>query len=374
MDSDVPVLIAAASGRALAASARRGGFAPLVADFFGDLDTLAVADAHVRIAPDAGMAPEALLAAFETLARSRAPAAAVCGTGFEDRPELLGRIAARWPLMGNGPQVVSRIKDPLAFADLCARCDVPHPHTTRAQPASLAGWLVKRIGGAGGLHIRADDAETPGDAVGDGFYFQRRVGGDAVSALLLADGRCALILGFSTQWTAPAPGRPFRYGGAARPAPLARQTADAMTAALSRIVAEAALVGLNSADFVLDGDKFHLVEINPRPGATLDIFEPRGASLFALHVAACRGRLPDAAPTYEGAAANAIVYADRPIAPVPALAWPAWTADRPAAGSAIAAAAPLCTVFATAATAGAARDLVACRAAAIRAIVEATLP
>ena len=34
------VLIAAISGRALAASARRGGYVPLVADFFGDADTL----------------------------------------------------------------------------------------------------------------------------------------------------------------------------------------------------------------------------------------------------------------------------------------------------------------------------------------------
>ncbi len=39
---DAPaVLIAATSGRALAASARRAGYRPLVADFFGDHDTIA---------------------------------------------------------------------------------------------------------------------------------------------------------------------------------------------------------------------------------------------------------------------------------------------------------------------------------------------
>ncbi|MGA6998581.1 MAG: tetrahydromethanopterin C1 transfer protein, partial [Pseudolabrys sp.] len=40
MGRDKPVLIAAASGRALAAGARRAGYVPLVVDGFGDQDTL----------------------------------------------------------------------------------------------------------------------------------------------------------------------------------------------------------------------------------------------------------------------------------------------------------------------------------------------
>ena len=43
------VVIIAASGRALAASARRGGYVPLVVDWFGDADTLALSAAHVRL-------------------------------------------------------------------------------------------------------------------------------------------------------------------------------------------------------------------------------------------------------------------------------------------------------------------------------------
>jgi uncharacterized protein len=44
-----PVLLAAVSGRALAQSARRGGYLPLVADFFGDQDTVAAAHAHAQV-------------------------------------------------------------------------------------------------------------------------------------------------------------------------------------------------------------------------------------------------------------------------------------------------------------------------------------
>src|SRR5262245_38905029 len=91
------VLIAAASGRALAASARRGGFLPLVADFFGDEDTLGFAGGHVRLENGLrrGMQAEELLPALEQIADACEPAGVVCGTGFEDRPELLGRIAQR---------------------------------------------------------------------------------------------------------------------------------------------------------------------------------------------------------------------------------------------------------------------------------------
>jgi predicted ATP-grasp superfamily ATP-dependent carboligase len=110
-----------------------------------------------------------------------------------------------------------------------------------------------------------------------------------------------------------------------------------------------------------------LIEVNPRPGATLDIFEPAEASLFALHVDACRGRLPENPPSFAGAAAAQTVYARRAIASMPPLAWPAWTADRQPPGTRVDAGAPLCTVLARAEAAGDAKQLVQERAGRIRA-------
>jgi len=367
MDSATTVLIAAASGRALAASARRAGYAPLVADFFGDQDTIAAADAHVRIEPGRGLNADALLTAFEALSAARDPCGAVYGTGFEDRPDLLARIAQRWHLVGNGAQTVARIKDPLAFAGICRGAGIAHPETSLARPADISGWLAKRIGGAGGTHIRPALDHTDGTD----FYFQRRVAGVPVSALVMANGRHAIVLGFSMQWPSPSPRQPFRYGGAARPAMLARETQAAMAAAVERLVAAIPLVGLNSADFVVDGDDFHLLEINPRPGATFDIFEPRRGSLFALHIAACRGMLPAVPPIYDDAAAGATVYADCDIAAMPTLDWPDWTADRPIPGSSVKAEAPLCTVIAAAASVAQAKLLVERRTATILATLRA---
>ena len=358
------VLIAAASGRALAASARRGGYAPLVADFFGDQDTAAAAEAHIRLDHGlaCGMSSGVVIAALESLAAPREPAGIVCGTGFEDRPDLLADIAQRWTLFGNAPAVVARTKDPLAFAKFCQDCGVAHPDTSLVPPPDPANWLAKRQGGAGGRHIRnaADDDGAEGT-----FYFQRRVEGAPVSALFLADGRRAMVLGFSTQWPAPTPSRPFRYGGAAQPAVVDVETADAMTEAVERLTPMMPLRGLNSADFLVRGRDFDLLEINPRPGATLDIFEPNDELLFAMHISACQGALPATRPSYQQARAAVIVYAGRDIAAFPAFDWPDWAVDRPVVGTSVDNGDPLCTVIACAATATAARQLAAQRGAAI---------
>ncbi len=356
MGNEPAVLIVALSGRALAASARRGGYVPLVADMFGDRDLLHAAYKHVRLAGGlaSGIGDRDLIDALHILGEGREPVGVVYGTGFEDRPELLSRIAERWRLLGNGGGVVARLKDPQTFSLMCSDLDIPSPEISLFEPSSGNGWLAKRQGGAGGAHITYADSSA--DRRGR-FYYQRKVSGTPISACFLADGKRAHVLGFSAQWSSPTPRQPYRYGGAVRPAALTSDAADKLTDAVQRIVGAGALVGLNSADFLVHRERFWLLEINPRPGATLDIFETGETSLFARHVAACSGKL---APAY-GCAANAkaasIVYAERDIACLSVLDWPDWAADLPTAGSRIQAGEPVCTVYASDAAAEAAMEL-----------------
>jgi predicted ATP-grasp superfamily ATP-dependent carboligase len=361
-DDPPGVLIAAQSGRALAAAARRAGYVPLVADLFGDLDTRELAGAVAVVPGDLarGFERAGLLAALDRLAAGRAPVGLVVGSGFERRPALLRALAGHG-LLGNAAATVARLKDPFAFAALCRDCDVPHPPV--ALVPGEGAWLRKRAGGAGGGHVRP----AAGRAVRPPHYLQRAVAGTPVSALFLADGRRSLTLGFSEQWCAPAPRRPYRYGGAVRPAALAPATQQALREATDRLARAAGLVGLNSADFRVRPDGFDLLEINPRPGATLDLFAD-AAGLFQWHLDACRGRLPAGPPGFAGAAAAAVVYAPRPLVLPDDFAWPAWTADRQPPGLPVPLQAPLCSVLATAADAAAARALVEHRAACILAL------
>jgi predicted ATP-grasp superfamily ATP-dependent carboligase len=349
--SEAPkVLIAAVSGRALAASARRAGYEPLVVDFFADDDTRAVAKACVRLEGGAerGFQADELLAACEGIAGSAQLAGFVYGSGFEDRPALLEAIERRWRILGNPAAIVAGLKDPLAFAALCRDCAAPHPQISLERPDDLSRWLARQRGGSGGGHIRAANGDLAADAR---TYYQRRVAGRPVSALILADGARCSIVGFSDQWASPTLARPFRYGGAVRPAALAPTMAQSLTSAAHRLLSRAPLVGLNSVDFLVSDDQFWLLEINPRPGATLDIFEPDNApgdSLFARHVAACDGALLPAWRS-DGARAAAIVHADCELISSPRMEWPVWTRDRQPVGSFVGEGEPFCTIIAEAA-------------------------
>ncbi|MBX5473283.1 MAG: ATP-grasp domain-containing protein [Acetobacteraceae bacterium] len=362
------VLIAAVSARALVAGARRAGFAPLAVDLFADADTQAMAQAYRRLGPDytRGLEPAPLRQALAALVAGSGEALGlVYGSGFEHQPQVLAQLAREFRLLGNPPEVVARTKDPRHFAELCRALGIPHPEI-RFDPAPDADWLEKKAGGAGGVHIRP---ARPGQRPRPGYYLQRRVAGRAVSAAFLADGREALVLFFSSQWAEPSAAAPFRFGGAVRPASLSAAQAEGLTVAVRKLAAALGLIGLNSADFLIQDNAapqapgaFYLLEINPRPGATFDL---AGRDAFLWHLEACSGRLPAKPPVYPDAAASGVVYAPRPIRLGARFSWPDWCSDRPPAGARCKQDAPFCTVHAASRTPALALALLKRRRAAI---------
>lgn len=355
---DRRVLIVSLSGRALAESASAAGWLPIVIDSFGDVDTAkaALACARVRSTADSPFEVEALLAEARRLAPPPIPVA--WGSGFDGRPDLLAPLAAGRELLGNDPATVQRAKDPATLATLCADLGVPHPAVRFDLPEEREEWLVKRVGGAGGSHVRPA-AEV--QALRPDRYVQRRVPGRPVAALLLGDGRNVATLGFSEQWPAPdRERRLFRFAGVAAPAMLEPGVEVTMRAAAESVAERLGLRGLASADFLLAEDgSFHLLEINPRPGASLEAWERAlGRSLFDLHVRACRGELPTVPPVARTTAATRIVWAPYDVRVPQALRWPAWSADRTPGRRVVFRGNPLCTVRAEAADAASARAAV----------------
>jgi predicted ATP-grasp superfamily ATP-dependent carboligase len=344
------ILIAALSGRALAASARRAGFVPLVVDAFGDADTRESAGAVRSLAEAArlGFRTRPLLEALGALVEGapHPPAGLVLGSGFEDIPKLVATLAGRYRLIGNEASVIARAKDPGIFFALLDRLAIPYPETRLYPPPDPDGWLSKRIGGSGGAHILAcAAAKSPRRR-----YFQRRMGGEPVSVLAVAGHDRCRIAGLSRQWGTGAGPRPHRYGGAAGPVRLGPEVEARMAAAAATVSAALGLVGLVSFDFLLEGGVPHLLEVNPRPGATLDIFDDAEGALFRAHVAACQAR-EFALPPPRGARAAAVLYADGGALTPVAFPWPQWTADRPRPGTRIPRHRPVATVLARGETA-----------------------
>src|SRR5262249_37301010 len=97
-------------------------------------------------------------------------------------------------------------------------------------------------------------------------------------------------------------------------------------------------------DFLIANGVACLLEINPRPGATIDVFDDDIGSLFQAHLTAGQ-RLPIRLSPIAAARAMGVLYADRgPLTPG-RVSWPDWSADRPQPGTRIARFRPVATVF-----------------------------
>ena len=256
-----------------------------------------------------GLTLDKVVGAVEMLISAHDPIGLVYGAGFEHQPETIAAIAQQntgvWQWRGypEARQGSGRARAGLRgeWRSTSADC-VCAAGRARALAHEEAGRRRRRPYRHGGSReLRSPDS-----------YFQRRVAGKSISALFLASEKKAEIIGLSMQWTAPTPASPFRYGGAAGPVDIDPAQAEEIARSVAVIASELDLVGLNSADFLVSADAVWLIEINPRPGATLDVFESNEAPLFARHIAACEGRLTPASPSFAFKAAE-IVYAPHDI-------------------------------------------------------------
>ncbi len=369
-------LVVALSGRALAVAAKRAGYRVAAIDLFGDMDMRAAAD-DFAIADgdlDSGFDADALVATAERLAPASCsrPFGFVYGTGLEAQPQLIERLCGGRKLYGNPPETVRRLKNPGDFFASLDRLGIPHPEVRLSAPADTRGWLSKKIGGSGGTHVQPAARRHGGNEI----YFQRLVAGQPVGISFLADGHRAVLIGFNEQWTDPGePLQPYRFAGGLQPAVVSDRLCRDAVGMLDALVREFGLVGLNSLDVIDDGANYWILEVNPRPGANLDVYDSSGtAQLFAWHIAACKGRLPEGPLALVPASAMSILYAARRCRVPPDTDWPEWVADRPAPGARIAEGAPVCTVLAEGDAAPAVRRMIAQRRLAVSAMLEDDLP
>jgi uncharacterized protein len=353
----LPLLVVSASGRALAHSARRGGHPVVVLDLFNDMDVREVARASRGVASARGrFDARRLLAAARILCPPERSAGLVYGSGFESRTDLLANLARGRELYGNTPETVARVKDPAQFFALLDALDIAHPETQMAAPFNVAGWLIKRSGGAGGSHVKPASKRHRARA---GRYFQKIQTGRSLSALFVADGRQARVIGLNEQWTAGSSAcAPYCYGGAVSGIAISLAIKAQLTRWLDQLVRASGLVGLNGLDFLLDRDQMFVLEINPRPTATIDLYDADyETGLLALHLQACRGALPEVCRPRR-ARAHAIVYATDTMRVPSGISWPKWCTDIPQGGSLIPRGAPICSVHAEAASSEQAHTLV----------------
>jgi predicted ATP-grasp superfamily ATP-dependent carboligase len=335
------VAVAGLSARLLAQSAARAGLRVAALDIFGDRDTRDVAEVWCGVGESGsesggetgngsgdegnGLAidRERLTCALQRVARLPHFLGWIGGGGLEP-------LIAQWRdapglprFIGNDAEASAAVREPRRFFALLDELRIPHPAVSFTRPAVAQGWLFKHADGCGGTHIKAvsklDMKVLPVQG-----YFQRLSRGRSLSTLFVAAQGRAQPVGFAEQLTCEIGDLPFVHAGSIGPIDVPPQVAARMRCALDALCARTGLVGLNSCDFLLDGDAFELLEINARPSSTMALYEtaspdawPHG--LLACHVDACRfGRLPPGASTALASrprwrAGQRVLFAPRPF-------------------------------------------------------------
>ena len=340
-------LIIAQSGRALATSARMGGWTAHVLDRFADQDTHTNALSCVAVSGNAtGFSSGELLEKLATY-NGMPLYGVIYGSGLEENYAVLEFLGRHWTLLGNEAAVVRACKEPALFFPMLSRLGIPHPYICLTIPPKCNGnetWIVKQTGAAGGGHIRAVGAGTP---AGPNYYFQKKLSGRSLSVVFIANAVHAIIVGMNEMWTVAPEQNDFRYSGAVTEFNLPMAITQSLEVIVNMLVRELGLRGLCGMDVIVDDNaECHVLELNPRPTATFELHQNE-QSLCAAHILACEGKLISL-PHYRGIArAHQVLYADRDFI-LPDFIWPDWASDRPCPGRHINVNDPVCMVHAEA--------------------------
>ena len=340
------VLVVAVSARMIAQQAVADGYEVTALDRFGDVDLRAIAPGATAPSNDA----------LTALAADLDADAVVYGGGLENRPDLVAQLSDGRELLGTPAELLAGARDPWAVgaAARAAGARAPEIRSVDARPTFEPGggdratWLRKPQRGGGGRGVR----RWRGGRLRSTEILQRHVHGLSCSAVAIADGRRAVVLGLTEQLHRP-PG--FQWTGNLAPPRLPAGERDELDGQLRAACAEmAARFGVRGAfgvDAIWDGRHAWVLELNPRPPAGLELFGPGS---FEAHVRGARGvSLPTAGspPATRCAKVKLVLFAERDVyAPNPAW-WPeGLVRDIPHAGEAIPRGAPVCTLVS--ATAG----------------------
>lgn len=329
------VLVFAQSGRFIAESAARAGYPVRVADCFADSDTLAVAEAVIKLPPLNELTENQLLQTLFSLSKNQ-PCLLIYGTGIERFYPILSQLPAHIEIIGNSQSTLALLREPQGFFVLLEALQLPHPPTSLTEAPSL-NPLRKRLDSAGGTAVIADNAPLkPGE------FYQQKMEGETRSVCFITDGEALRILGWNRQINQPGQFILQQIWQYDQPPAHASQ----LTAMLQKLVKASRLKGFNSLDYILSqDDAIYILEVNPRISASMELLSE--ASWLQWHIDTCRGQLlADFTQRSENKQVRLlhVCFAETAYEVVNLPPWPAACHDLPKAGSLIRKSQPICSV------------------------------
>ena len=305
---------------ALVASAHNAGYRVQVADFFGDLDVRAVADRSlslIRQVPGQScgwikdvFSEETLVDLARRMAKDCSFDGILLSSGLEDYPDALEALEDVAPILGNSPEVISRVRDRRRFFETLERHGIPHPRTCLVSDLAEAARAARELrypvvlkpvagfGGTGVRLVRNEEELAHTIHAGEDVLVQEYVEGVAASASFMATRTRSVTLTVNRQLLGVhSLGSPeaFSYCGNVVPHDTSETVLSRCRDVSARVAEAFGLVGSNGVDLVIDDSGLPwVIEVNPRFQGTLECVERvLDINLVEVHIETCReGRLP----------------------------------------------------------------------------------
>ncbi len=302
MNSRPTIAVVGASARATAFSLLRAGCRVVAADLFADADL----EHECPVTKISDYPAE--LAAW--LSRTECDGWLYTGA-LENHPDLIDRMAESRPLFGNRSKVLRKVRDPLSLQKMLRAAGLNFPETKpcNGKLPGIGDWLHKTGQGGNGSGVsQLDPQEIPSNG-----YWQRKIHGIPGSALFVG----STLQGITRQligepWTGAGD---FQYAGTLAPSSLPQIAIGDLVRLGKLLTTQDGLVGLFGVDFVFDGERVWLIEVNPRATAAVEVVERvTGVNLLAKHLAAFGIAPQNSKQTGVPAAGKIILYAKHPLA------------------------------------------------------------
>jgi methenyltetrahydromethanopterin cyclohydrolase len=335
------ILIVASSARLLAQLIRKEGVSPLAIDSFTDVDTQKSTLEAIKVGD---LSIVHVKEAISILSQRHCITHVIYGSGLERHQDTLKYLEQNFIVVGNSVDVFSAVQNKVCFFKKLKQHHISYPETSFHPPGNEKNWLVKPLFGEGGIGIKKYGGESID------CYWQKYCAGTPRSVLFIAKRAEYKIIGFHKQFTAQINDHQFVFAGVINQPEINSIIIQALKKILDNLVVEFALKGINSLDFIEKNSQCYVLEINPRPSASLNLYN---SSLLSEHINSSTkggGALAPPDSRKEKALsfyrAYKILFAEKDITISNQIVWPLWVLDIPCEGSIINTGDPICSIIA----------------------------
>lgn len=314
------LLLIGASVRHLALSASLADIPIVGFDFFGDWDS------QQYFANDGQPGGLRKISSYRELTELIKPSLGniptIISGGIENHPQILAELAENVKILGGDLQSYRQLANPpgwpTLFAD--AKLNFPNSHTGPPPPFEAESqWLIKSSNKSGGLGVLAASPQQLSSDLTQGHYFQSRVVPDSsgdlgefsvsfVTSETGQDPPNTYLLGIAKPLNSQTRQRinagEFRYCGSTSDIRLSESLRQSVIEIGKTIAQKCNIRGLWGVDLIHANNICWIIDINPRPTASMELFETqfrktngRDAwtnnfkSLVDLHIQACMGSI-----------------------------------------------------------------------------------